>query len=44
LHALRRDYQAMRDMYLFGSEPAGFDDLLAILDDLEKRINQFGDG
>ena len=38
--ALRRDYQAMRDMYL--SEPAGFDDILASLADLEKRINTGG--
>ena len=37
LPALRRDYQTMRDMYL--SEPASFDDILAILADLEKRIN-----
>jgi hypothetical protein len=42
LPALRRDYQAMRDMYL--SEPASFDDLLAILADLERRINQTGGG
>jgi hypothetical protein len=35
--ALRRDYQAMRDMYL--SEPADFDDILVTLADLEKRIN-----
>ena len=38
LPALKRDYQAMRDMYL--SEPAGFDDILAILSELEARINQ----
>ncbi len=37
LPALRRDYQAMRDMYL--SEPAGFDDILATLAELEARIN-----
>lgn len=37
LPALRRDYQAMRDMYL--SEPASFDDILAVLADLERRIN-----
>jgi hypothetical protein len=37
LSALRRDYQAMRDMYL--SEPAGFDDILSILADLEAQIN-----
>jgi hypothetical protein len=28
----------MRDMYL--TEPASFDDILATLDDLERRINQ----
>lgn len=38
--SLRRDYQAMRDMYL--SEPASFDDILGILADLEKRINTGG--
>ncbi len=38
LPALRRDYQAMRDMYL--SEPPSFDDILATLADLEGRINQ----
>ena len=37
LPALRRDYQAMRDMYL--SEPASFDDILATLADAEGRIN-----
>ena len=42
LPALRRDYQAMRDMYL--SEPASFDDMLATLADLERRINQAGGG
>jgi hypothetical protein len=42
LPALRRDYQEMRDMYL--SEPASFDDILAILEDLESRINQAGGG
>ena len=35
---LRRDYQAMRDMYL--SEPPSFDEVLAGLNDLEKRINE----
>jgi hypothetical protein len=40
LPALRRDYQAMRDMYL--SEPAAFDDILATLVDLENRINHIG--
>jgi len=38
LPALRRDYQAMRDMYL--SEPVSFDDMLAILAELENRINR----
>jgi hypothetical protein len=37
LSALRRDYQAMRDMYLF--EPASFDEVLAVLAELEGRIN-----
>jgi hypothetical protein len=37
LSALRRDYQSMRDMYL--SEPAPFDDVLAVLAELEQRIN-----
>jgi hypothetical protein len=41
LPALRRDYHAMRDMYL--TEPASFDDIVATLADLEKRINQGGD-
>lgn len=40
--ALRRDYQAMRDMYL--TEPASFDDILATLADLENRINHSGGG
>jgi hypothetical protein len=40
--ALKRDYQAMRDMYL--AEPASFDDILAILADLERRINNAGSG
>ena len=38
--ALRRDYQAMRDMYL--TDPASFDDMLATLADLEDRINRAG--
>lgn len=42
LAALRRDYQAMRDMYL--TEPASFDDILATLADLENRINHAGGG
>ncbi len=42
LPALRRDYQAMRDMYL--SEPASFEEILAILAGLESRINQAGGG
>jgi len=37
LPALRRDYQAMRDMYL--SEPVNFDDILTALAELEERIN-----
>lgn len=41
ISALRRDYQAMRDMYLI--EPASFDDILATLADLENRINQVPD-
>jgi hypothetical protein len=42
LSALRRDYQAMRDMYL--TEPASFDDIIATLADLENRINHAGGG
>lgn len=42
LTALRRDYRAMRDMYL--TEPAGFDEILATLADLEQRINQTASG
>ncbi len=38
LPAIRRDYQAMRDMYL--SEASSFDDIIATLADLENRINQ----
>ncbi len=38
LPGLRKDYLAMRDMYL--SEPASFDAILAALADLERRINQ----
>jgi hypothetical protein len=38
--SLRRDYQAMRDMYL--TEPATFDDILATLAELERRINKAG--
>jgi len=37
LPALRRDYQAMLDMYL--TEPSSFDEVLAILAEFEKRIN-----
>jgi hypothetical protein len=37
LPALRRDYDAMKDMYL--SEPVTFDDVLAVLAELERRIN-----
>jgi hypothetical protein len=32
----------MRDMYF--SEPAPFDDILAVLESLERRINQAGSG
>jgi hypothetical protein len=42
LPPLRRDYQAMRDMYLTG--PASFDDILATLNALEQRINGGGAG
>jgi hypothetical protein len=35
---LRRDYEAMREMYL--SEPATFDEVLGMLAELEKRINE----
>lgn len=38
LPALRRDHQAMRDMYL--TEPASFDDILMTLAELERWINQ----
>lgn len=38
LPALRRDYEAMRDMYL--SEPPSFEEVLATLANLERRINQ----
>jgi hypothetical protein len=41
LPALRRDYQAMRDMYL--TEPASFDEILTTLSVLENRINGTGD-
>jgi hypothetical protein len=40
LPALRRDYQAMRDMYL--TEPASFDEILTTLSGLENRINNTG--
>ncbi len=42
LPALRRDYQAMRDMYL--SDPASFNDVLATLAHLEKRVNGITEG
>lgn len=35
--ALRRDYQAMRDMYL--SEPQPFERILSTLADVERRVN-----
>lgn len=37
---LRRDYDAMRDMYL--GEPPAFDEILISLTDLERRINAGG--
>lgn len=37
LSELRRDYQLMRDMYL--TQPTNFDDILGVLSDLERRIN-----
>ena len=37
IQALRRDYDAMRPMYL--TEPTTFDDVLVILEELERRIN-----
>jgi hypothetical protein len=37
LPTLRRDYQAMRDMYL--TEPATFDSILTALTALDERIN-----
>jgi hypothetical protein len=37
LPALRRDYQAMQDMYL--SEPVDFDEILVLLAELEKVVN-----
>ncbi len=40
LPALRRDYQAMRDMYL--TAPAKFEDMLGVLAELENRMNQAG--
>jgi hypothetical protein len=42
LPSLRKDYQAMRDMYL--SEPVSFDDILATLAELEKRVNGITEG
>ncbi len=42
LPALRRDYQTMRDMYL--TEPATFDEMLAVLAELEQRINGYAGG
>jgi len=37
LPALRRDYEAMKAMYL--SEPLAFDEVMAVLAELEQRIN-----
>jgi hypothetical protein len=36
--ALRRDYEAMRDMYL--SEPTPFDDILSTLANVEREVNR----
>jgi hypothetical protein len=36
--ALRRDYQAMRDMYL--SEPTPFEEILGTLADIERQVNE----
>jgi hypothetical protein len=38
LAALRRDFAAMRDMYL--AEPPSFDEVLATLASLERRLNE----
>lgn len=38
--ALERDYAAMRDMYI--SDPGTFDEVMKVLDELEKRINASG--
>jgi hypothetical protein len=40
LAGLRRDYEAMRQMYL--SEPMAFDEVLNVLAELERRINETG--
>ena len=40
LSALKHDYEAMKEMYL--SEPATFDEVLAALAELERRINETG--
>ncbi|HEV8071504.1 MAG TPA: nucleotidyl transferase AbiEii/AbiGii toxin family protein [Planctomycetaceae bacterium] len=37
LPALKRDYEAMRDMYL--SEPIAFEEVLAVLEAMEQRMN-----
>lgn len=42
LPSLRRDYEAMRDMYL--SDPVSFDDVLLMLTEMERRINQADSG
>lgn len=42
LPALRRDYLAMREMYL--AEPESFDEILATLAELEERINEIAEG
>jgi hypothetical protein len=40
LPGLKRDYEAMREMYL--SEPVAFDEVLSALAELERRINEAG--
>jgi len=40
LPPLRRDFAAMRDMYL--TEPPSFDEVLETLSDLERRLNESG--
>jgi hypothetical protein len=42
LSSIRQDYGAMRDMYL--SDPVSFDDILLMLTEMERRINQADSG